>query len=106
MLILIMTAQALSFDVFFEKDPYHNVVKIASFSGLVSLSWYPTALKLGPDTSFCLLHTHSFLSFSHLAGAHFSHCVTQLAIHRILFQLFRDKFIFSSSQQVHKYMSQ
>ena len=54
--------------------------------GLVSLSWCLTALKLGPETSFCLLYIQSFLSFSCLAGVQFADCITCLAAQKILFQ--------------------
>ena len=74
--------------------------------GLVSLSWCPTALKLGPATSFCLLHTHLFLSFSRLVCSYFVHCITHLAIYKILYQLFGDYCIFPvHSQFINKLVS-
>ena len=74
--------------------------------GLVSLSWCPTALKLGAATSFCLLHTHLFLSFSRLVSSYFAYCITHLPIYRILYQLFGDYCIFPvHSQFINKLVS-
>ena len=67
--------------------------------GLVSLSWCPTAPKLGPAISFCLLHTHLFLSFSRLVSSYFAYCIIHLATYSILYQLFRDYCIFPVHSQ-------
>ena len=55
-----------------------RVIQTVFHLGLVSLSRYLTALKLGLATSFCLLYIHSFLLFSCLADAQFADCITCL----------------------------